>query len=161
MTDVTHVSHHHVRSAAEALLKQIRAIDGELAEVDQRRRELDRSRAGLANSLRALMASASERELDGLDLEDIADYPRKASLRLSESGRNLIDLLKADIGNIVRVEDLQRRLEESGEHVSQKYASNTLRKLYENGLIQRVGRGRYKVEERILSIPGLDPEDYK
>ena len=80
--------------------------------------------------------------------------------RAAPAASALLERMKSDAKKTWRVEELQEFLANKGEQVSEKYASNTLKKLYDQGLIERLGRGKYRAHNTILGVSGLDEEDY-
>jgi hypothetical protein len=72
----------------------------------------------------------------------------------------IMNMMMAADKDTVRVEEVQRFLDENGFGVSPRYASNTLKKLSEKGHFVRLGRGMYRWNGMHLSMPGLVQEDY-
>ena len=85
----------------------------------------------------------------------LTSAPINAS-RVSAAAKHLIEKLKSDVERTWKVEEIQKHLSNSGANVTNRYASNTLRKLYEKGHLVKVKRGLYRVNDSLLAIEGLE-----
>jgi hypothetical protein len=158
MLELDHES--HTFRAARALLEELTSISDQLRATEEQVAALREKRARVMQAFEASRMALSDGERRKLD-EECQTFPTlKPNLtRMTAPARALIDRLKSDLGKTWRVEELQGYLSARGEEVSDKYASNTLRKLYEQGLLIRLGRGKYRAKDAILSIEGLDDMD--
>jgi hypothetical protein len=158
MLEIVHES--HTFRAARALLEELSALSDQLRTAEEQVAALREKRARVTQAFEAIRIALSDGERTKLDQESFSlPTPRPNLTRISAPARALIDRLRTDLGKTWRVEELQVYLAARGEEVSDKYASNTLRKLYEQGLLIRIGRGKYRAKDTILSIEGLDDMD--
>jgi hypothetical protein len=150
----------HTLRAARALLEEVAEIAGEIRRAEELIAGLKERRHRVSQALEASRMALGDIERAALDRDNRFASISKPNLgRISSPARSLIDRLKTDLQKTWRVEELQEYLTEKGEEVSDKYASNTLRKLYEQGLLVRVGRGQYRANNVILKIEGMDNMD--
>ncbi len=150
----------HTFRAARALLQELRVLSEQLRSIEEQVVALKDRRARVTQALEASRLALSDAERKKLDDEcESLPSQRPTLTRISAPARALIDRLRSDLDKTWRVEELQCYLTSRGQDVSDKYASNTLRKLYEQGLLVRIGRGKYRAKDTILSIEGLDDMD--
>ena len=138
-----------IEEPTKAIRRQLAAVETSIAAAEKSLSELRDQRFRLAKSLEVLTGGK-------------ATSPAKDKLgRLSSHGIEILRALRQDANKIWKVEELQQLLDDRGAEVSDKYASNTLAKLYDRGLLIRVGRGKYRAGDQLLSIEGLMEVDHE
>ena len=143
--------------AAREILAEITRIDLAIARHTKEVANLKFRRQRHLQAYQALAETLDGVELHRLDRSPLSytSAPINAS-RVSAAAKHLIEKLKSDVERTWKVEEIQKHLSNSGANVSNRYASNTLRKLYEKGHLVKVKRGLYRVNDSLLAIEGLE-----
>lgn len=145
--------------AVSALAKELDSLGHEIRRHEERLADLRKRQQVISQSLQALLPMLSAEKLEEFRSLQASSHLDVRRLRTTEASRFLVDKLKSDASRTWRVEELQNFLSASGQDVSEKYASNTLRKLHAQGLLTRVGRGLYRVNDTLLSLEGFTHDD--
>ncbi|AUH65134.1 hypothetical protein [Paracoccus zhejiangensis] len=148
----------HLEEVIGGVERELAGVMKEISIEEQKLNALVSRRDSLRAALRSLIDALPSTERKR-QLIEAADYEGRDPIAVSETARKLIEFIRSDIERVWQVGDLQQRLEKHGERISDRYASNTLRKLRDRGLISRVGRGKYRANNTILAIEGLDEDD--
>lgn len=138
----------------EAASSEVRRLEEQLATARQRQRRIREA----VDSLAAVndVSEETQRRMD-----EIIGSPKPDAIeQSSEPVQALLNKLMTSPETYWKVEEIQRFLDDGGYGVSSKYASNTMRKLQERGLLRRVGRGIYQVNDQRISMMGHSQEDY-
>lgn len=93
------------------------------------------------------------------ELEHEAAPSPELSIR-SERVRLLLKKIVEDPRKSWSADEVQARLLDAGTTATEKYAANTLRRLYEEGLLTRVSRGLYRASDQLIAAQGVSTEDY-
>ncbi|WP_338549648.1 hypothetical protein [Roseovarius phycicola] len=149
--------------AAKVLTDELRQVEREMLGVETRLKSLREKHAKIRSSLEPLSGLLNENQLAEIGYRSIADSSKARVLdaRMTDGTRRVIEKLRSQLDKIWKVEELQNFIEDSGLEVSDRYASNTLRKLHNQGLLIKVGRGLYRANDQLLAIEGLEESDYE
>lgn len=147
-------------AASAELLERMDRLRAEMDELERQLSEKRRQHTALRSAVETLLVATPEAERGGLRLEAL--NPEKVLLRrISKEAREIIEKLKSDAQKVWRVEEIQKYAENKNMQVSDRYASNLLGKLHEQGLLTKVSRGLYRANDTLLAIEGLEGSDYE
>jgi hypothetical protein len=149
-------------TAAHALRAEYERLSTDAADLEVKLAAVQALKAKTLRSYNAVVDLLSPDELDRIGRVEVKPIITSPGLhRAAPAASALLERIKSNVQKTWRVEELQEFLANKGEQVSEKYASNTLKKLFDQGLIQRLGRGKYRANNTILGVTGLDEEDYQ
>jgi hypothetical protein len=147
-----------IDDAARLLVAEVQAIDASIMAHEKELAALRARRARAMDALRPMRGGLSA-EVSAEVSAVLSSDPDTGSEFAARSEKVKLLLSQIRANPLVAWSPEQVRSTLGGEF-SEKYTANTMRRLSEEGLLVRVGRGLYKASNQLVAIEGLTEGDF-